>query len=109
MISVRKSLFSLVFAAVLLGSGMPRVQEKASTNVSEESLTRTINSTRQLRDTDGTAHRRITSVVNCTRRGSVAGVSGIDGGMNTSTAGTRNATGTSTTTTEGMGACGCGA
>ena len=39
------------------------------------------------------------SVVNYTRRGSVAGVSGIDGGMNTSTAGTRNAIGTTTTTT----------
>ena len=72
-------------------------RQKALTDVSAESLMRTINSTRQSRGTDGTAHRRIMSVVNYTRRGSVAGVSGIDGGMNTSTAGTRNAIGTTTT------------
>ncbi len=49
--------------------------------------------------TDGTAGRRITSVANYTRRESAAGVRVTGGGMNTSTAGTRNVIGTSTITT----------
>ena len=94
MITVRKFLFSVVFSAVLLSPQCLAFRQKASTNVSAESLTRTIDSTRQSRDTDDTACRPITSVVNCTRRGSVVGVSG-----NTSTAGARNTIGTITTTT----------
>jgi hypothetical protein len=74
-------------------------RQKPSTDVSAESLTLNMNSTRQSRDTDATADWQTTSVVNCTVRGSVAGVSGIGGGTNTSAAGTRNAIGTSTTTT----------
>ena len=58
-----------------------------------------MNSTRQSRDTDATADRQITSVVNCIMRGSIAGVSGISGGRNTSAAGTRNTIGMSTITT----------
>jgi hypothetical protein len=59
-----------------------------------------MNSTRQSTDTDATADKQITSVVNCTTRVSVAGVSGINGGTNTTTAGTRTAIGTITTTTK---------
>jgi hypothetical protein len=58
-----------------------------------------MNSTSPLRNMDATANRQITSAVNCTVLENVAGVSGIGGGMNMSTAGTTTAIGTSTTTT----------
>src|ERR1022692_4506134 len=72
---------------------------RTSTAASVASLTPSMNSTRPSRNMDATAKRQITSVANCMKPESVAGVSSIAGGMNTSTAGAPTAIGTSTTTT----------
>jgi hypothetical protein len=99
--TVRKSLLSFVTLAAFLlcAPQRPACRQKTRHDVSAGSLTPSMPFTRQLTDTDGTVAKQIMSVVNCTMRGSVAGVSSIGGGMNTNTAGTQNATGTNTTTT----------
>ena len=72
---------------------------KVPTGASAVSCMRSMNCTKPSIVMDAGASRQTTSAANCTRRGSVAGASVTNGGMNTSTAGTRCAIGTSTITT----------
>src|ERR1700692_1439452 len=74
-----------------------------------------MNSTGQSKNTGAIASAPITSAANYARHESAAGASATAGGMNTSTAGTPNATGTSTTTIatsqpeRSLSPCGAGA
>jgi len=69
------------------------------TDANDGSFTPSMTFTVPLKDMDDIANVQTTNAVNYRLRGTVAGASGIDGGTNMSTAGARNAIGTSTTTT----------
>ena len=107
--SGRSLLTAAVLAAAFSSSHRHTCGQKTSTGASAACSMLSMNCMKPSSTTDGTAGRRITSVANYTRHESAAGASVTSGGMNTSTAGTRNVIGTSTITTATNASCSLGA